>query len=105
LSANLTTTHGYDLTFELRSLTYEDCQNMLGIATCGRASMMIEFPPNPEGNTKSGVSGSLFVPDHLFQIEFRFDYVLSSSPTILHVSSTVSKTGQVDDIIEVNISS
>ena len=104
LSANITTSNGLELTLDIITLTYEECRNKLGIATCGKTTMVIEIPSNPEGESEpGGVSGSIFLPDHLFHIYFQFEYVRSRTPSILHVSNAISYTGKFGEIIEVRI--
>jgi hypothetical protein len=75
---------------------------MHGTATCGRTTMVLEIPPNPEGgNEPGGASGSIFLPNHWFHISFQFEYAVSRTPSIMHVSPSISNTGKFGEIIEV----
>jgi hypothetical protein len=75
---------------------------MLSIATCGRTTIVISIPPNPEGETEQGgASGSIFRPNHWFHIHFQFEYIVLRAPSILHVSHMVSNTGKIGEMMEV----
>jgi hypothetical protein len=110
LRVSISTPNGITYISQLQTMSCEVCGDMQGESTCGRCTLLIIIPPNPDGKNESGVVlGSIIGPtlesnSPYAHTNFTFEYNGSQFPTVLSFSPTYV-VSEHRDIIEVRFKS
>ena len=95
--ANISSANGKVVQLDVLTLSYDDCQDAYGFNHCGRCTLVVNIPVNPDGNKSGLVSGSIIASasepeESILNFSFYFDG--SYTPSILSISPSFSYAGQ-----------